>query len=90
MTLIPFQPNSNNAPPFSAIVTLDGSPYTLIAMWNFYRKWWYISLSDQNGNLVVNQPLIGSPPDSNIILAPGIFKTSTLVYRTSTGNFEVT
>ena len=89
MTIIPFQPNSTNAPPFLATVTLDGVSYSLIAMWNLYRGDWYISLIDQSGNLIVNQPLIGSPPDSNIYLAPGAFTTSTLLYRVSTGNFEI-
>ncbi len=90
MTVLPFSPSPTAAPPFSAIITLDGQSYNLIAAWNFYRGDWYISLTDQSGNLIVNQPLIGSPPDANIELAPGIFSSSTLVYRPSTGNFEVT
>jgi hypothetical protein len=88
MTLIPFLPNNASAPPFQAIVVLDRNSYTLSAMWNLYRQKWYVSLTDQNANLICNQPLIGSPPSSNIALFPGFFKTSTLVYRPSTGNFE--
>lgn len=88
MTIIPFNPSPTTAPPFSAILTLDGASYSLVAMWNFYRGDWYISLTDQNGNLVINQPLIGSPDGADIPLAPGVFTSSTLVYRVSTGNFE--
>lgn len=88
MTTIPFQPSPTNAPPFTALVTLDSVAYTLTAMWNFYRSDWYITLTDDSGNIVVNQPLIGSPPDSDIYLAPGYFSQSTLLYRVSTGNFE--
>jgi hypothetical protein len=90
VTTIPFVPNNAIAPPFAALVTLDGKSYSLVAMWNLYRGDWYVSLTDQSGNLVVNQPLIGSPPGTDILLAPGIFTTSTLVYRVSTGNFEQT
>jgi len=90
MTTIPFLPNNNAAPPFQATVTLDSTSYSLVTMWNFYASRWYVSLTDQGGNIVANQPLIGSPPAVNIILFPGLFTTSTLVYRVSTGNFEQT
>jgi hypothetical protein len=59
-------------------------------MWNFYRKDWYMQITDQNGTLIVNQPLIGSPTDSDINLVGGYFTATTLVYRPQTGNFEVT
>jgi hypothetical protein len=87
---IPFQPNATTSPPFQALVTLDGQSYVLAAMWNLYRGGWYISITDQSGNLVINQPLIGSPLDADIPLAPGIFTASTLVYRADTATFEQT
>jgi hypothetical protein len=86
---VPFNPSPTAAPPFTAVVNLDGASYSLTAMWNFYRGAWYVSLTDQSGYLVIFQPLIGSPPDANIYLAPGIFKTSTLLYRVSTAAFEI-
>ena len=89
LVLIPFTPSPTAAPPFTAIVTLDGAPYSLATMWNLYSGRWYVSLTDQSGNLIINQPLIGSPPNYDIYLAPGIFTTSTLLYRTGTNNFEV-
>jgi hypothetical protein len=89
LTTIPFTPSTTAAPPFSVQVTLDGSPYTLVTMWNLYRPGWYVSLTDQSGNLIINQPLIGSPPNANIYLAPGIFTTSTLLFRVSTNQFEI-
>lgn len=89
MTTIAFRPSTATNPPFSTVVTLDGIAYTLVAKWNLYRPGWYVSLTDSNGNLLINQPLIGSPPDSDILLAPGRFTTSTLLYRTSSGNFEI-
>jgi hypothetical protein len=89
MTLVPFTPSATSAPPFSTLVTLDGQSYSLSTAWNLYRGDWYFSLTDQSGNLLVNQPLIASPPDSDIYLAPGLFSASTLVYRANTGVFEV-
>jgi hypothetical protein len=89
VTTLLFTPQASGGPPFSALVTLDGRPYRLAAMWNLYRYGWYISLTDQSGNLVVNQPLIGSPPNANIYLAPGAFTTSTLLYRVATNSFEI-
>lgn len=89
MTLIPFTPSPSAAPPFSALVTLDGSSYTLVTAWNFYAQRWYVSITDQNGNLICNQPLIGSPPNANIYLFPGIFTSSTVAFRVSTQSFEV-
>jgi hypothetical protein len=89
MTVIPFTPQANGFPAFSALVTLDGQPYTLVTMWNAYRYDWYLSLTNQSGQLVINQPLIASPPGANIYLAPQLFTTSTLLFRESTNSFEV-
>ena len=89
MTVIPFAPSQASTPPFTAQLTLDGQSYTFNAAWNFVSARWYFALVDQSGAIIVNQPLIGSPPDSDIPLAPGLFTTSTLVYRVSTGNLEI-
>jgi hypothetical protein len=89
MTTIAFVPNNSVAPPFSAIVTLDGAAYHLTVAWNFYRGDWLVSLADQNGNRVMTMPLVASPQGANIFLFPGVFQTSTILYRESTGNFEI-
>ena len=90
MTLIPFIPSNSSSPPFQATVTLDGSSYSLAATWNIAGQRWYVTLTDLNGNMVWSGALIGSPLTADILLAPGIFSTSTLLYREDTGNFEVT
>ena len=89
-TLIPFQPNNSASPPFSVTVTLDSTSYQLVVTWNLAGQRWYASLQDQSGNTVWMGALIGSPLNSNIYLALGIFTTSTLLYRADTGNFEIT
>lgn len=89
MTTIAFTPSPLATPPFSTIVTLDGGAYLLSVLWNLAGQRWYISLADQNGTIVLNRPLTGSPTGSDINMTFGVFVTSTLVYRTDTGNFEV-
>ncbi len=90
MTLIAFVPNNQLAPPFSTVFTLDGATYNAAVTWNVYGQRWYLTLTDQSGNVTCNGALVGSPISGNIYLAPGIFSTSTLLYREATGNFEVT
>ena len=89
-TLIAFQPNNQQAPPFSAVFTMDGIVYNGSATWNVYGQRWYFTLKDQAENVIWNGPLVGSPLTSSIELAPGIFTSSTLIYREDTGQFEQT
>lgn len=88
-TFIAFAPSTNGTPPFQTVVTLDGAAYSLVCVWNVYRQEWYYSLTDQPQNVVSFMPLVGSPPNADIYLAPGIFTTSTILFRIGTGNFEV-
>lgn len=94
-TYIAFTPSQVSSPPFSTQVTLDGVSYTLSCTWNIYRggssgqSGWYYSLTDQGGNVAITSALVGSPDDAPIYLAWGILTTSTLLYRASSGNFEV-
>ena len=90
MTTIPFAPSPTLAPPFQTVVTLDSAPYSLAAAWNFAAQRWYASLTDSSGNVAWYGALIGSPLGYDIPLAPGIFTTSTILYREDTGNFEIT
>lgn len=88
-TLVPFQASQTTAPPFQATFTLDGASYNGAATWNVSGQRWYFTLTDLNGNVVWSGALVGSPEASNIYLAPGIFTTSTILYREGTNNFEV-
>lgn len=89
MTLVPFQPQPNSVPPFQATVTLDGVTYGLSCAWNIFRGGFYYTITDQSGVVTYTGALVGSPAGQNIYLAPGIFSTSTILYRTGTGNFEI-
>jgi hypothetical protein len=88
-TLIALSLNNSTSPPFSYVFTLDSASYPGSVTWNITAQRWYFTLSDQFANVVWNGPLVGSPPGFDIPLAPGIFGTSTILWREDTGNFEV-
>jgi len=88
MTLINFNPSPLSN--FQFQPTLDGVPYVAIVTWNVYGERYYISIYDSYRNLIMYRPIIGSPDDYSINLVFGYFFTSTLVYRVSSNNFEIT
>ena len=61
-TYTAFAPSIQTAPPFSFQPTLDGATYTVSAAWNFAAQRWYLTITDQFGNVVVSRPMLGSPP----------------------------
>lgn len=86
-TLTFFNPQPNQSFTFSPI--LDGITYIAICTYNIYSERYYLSIYDTSRTLILYQPLIGSPVGFDINLVYGYFKISTLIYRVSTGNFEV-
>ena len=90
MTNIPFTPQLTTYPPFQANVTLDGASYILQVYWNAYRNDWYFTITSAAiGNVFIG-PLIGSPQEDNIYLAPGVFKTSKIIYDVDNQQFVIT
>lgn len=67
---------------------MDGAQYSLTGWWNLIGRW-YATIADQSGNVWWTGALVGSPDDENIYLAPGVFSASTILYRGSSGNFEI-
>jgi hypothetical protein len=59
-------------------------------LWNITAQRYFFQLTDQSNNVAWFGPLIGSPLNYDIPLAPGIFTSSVILYREDTGNFEVT
>lgn len=86
-TLVAFNPVPTANFQFNC--TLDGGPYTVYVTWNLYSSRYYINVYDTGGNLIVTNPLVGSPDNFDINLIFGYFDTSTLVYRSSSNNFEI-
>lgn len=89
-TTIAFSPSTTASPPFQAIFTLDSASYTASVTWNMAAQRWYLTLTDADGAVTWCGAMVGSPLSTDILLAPGIFTTSTLLYREDSGNFEVT
>lgn len=89
-TYIKFTPDPNQTPPFTETFILDGASYSGTAFWNFAAQRWYLRLIDQSGNVAWNGPILGSPETSNIHLALGVFTSSTILYRATSEEFEIT
>ena len=87
-TIVNFNPSQSANFQFNP--TLDGITYVAICTWNIYAPRYYISIYDNSGNLIVTNPIISSPDHFDIDLVYGYFQTSKLVYRASSGNFEIT
>jgi len=86
-TLINFDPT-----PFANFqfnVTLDDINYIAICTWNLYGERYYINIYNNNGTLIVTNPVIASPDDYDINLVYGYFIASKIVYRLSSNNFEI-
>jgi len=87
MTTILFNPSP--LANFQFNPTLDGVTYVAICTWNIYGERYYINIYDNNGTLIVTNPIVASPDDFDINLVFGYFQSSTLVYRASSNNFEI-
>lgn len=57
-TFVPFQPQPDA--PFQFQLTLDGQLYTATVPWLLFGQRWYMSLTDQGGNLIFYKALISS------------------------------
>lgn len=81
----------NTSPPFQFQPTLDGTTYSAAITWLLTGQRWYITLSDKNGVVIFNLPLIASPPPPQqpINLAAGYFTTSTLIFYDQSQTFVV-
>jgi hypothetical protein len=89
-TFVDFAPSDTSAPPFLFQPTLDGVQYTLTVTWNMSGQRWYFNLYTLNNILILTKALIESPTDYDINLIMFYFAISTLVFRGTTQQFEVT
>lgn len=87
-TFVKFNPASTAN--FQFNVTLDNVPYVVVCSYNSYSSRYYISIYDTARTLIFVRPMVGSPNDYDINLVFGFFNISTMVYRVSTNQFEIT
>jgi hypothetical protein len=96
-TVTPFTPPANAPFQFQATllgptanVTSTGTTFNISVPWNVSGQRFYLLITDQGGNLVLNTPLIASPPGYEFNLVAGWFSESSLVFLEATSQFEVT
>ena len=85
-TFVPFLPSSSS--PFQFQATLNGQSYNVVVKWNLAGQRYYANVFSSAGDRVATVAMVGSPPGYDISLVAGYF-ASRLVWRPSTGNFEV-
>ena len=69
---------------------LDGTVYNCQIRWNISAQRWYILITDNSGNTVLNTPAVGSTNESGINLIAGVFSRTTMIWREPNGLIEVT
>ena len=69
---------------------LDGTVYNCQIRWNISAQRWYILITDNSGNTVLNTPAVGSTNESGINLIAGVFSRTTMIWREQNGLSEVT
>ena len=85
-SLVPFTPSPSAN--FQFQLTLDGQQYNAICTFNPYGQRYYVNIYDTTQTLALARPVVPSPNSYDISITLGFFATK-LVYRESTGNFEV-
>lgn len=68
---------------------LDGTVYNCQIRWNISAQRWYILITDNSGNTVLNTPAVGSTNESGINLIAGVFSRTTMIWREQNGLIEV-
>lgn len=69
---------------------LDGAVYNCRIRWNISAQRWYILITDNSGNILLNTPAVGSTNESGINLIAGVFSRTTMIWREQNGLIEVT
>ncbi len=88
--MVTFQFNPQQFQNYTFNPVLDGVNCVAVCTYNIYAQRYYISIYDTARTLIVINPIIASPDNYDVDLIYGYFNISTLIYRGSSNNFEVT
>ncbi len=69
--------------------TLDGSVYNCQLKWNISGQRWYLLITDNSGNTILNTAMVGSTTGDGINLIYGVFTSTTMIWREKNGQIEV-
>lgn len=83
----PFTGNERESMVFTPV--LDGSVYNCQIKWNISSQRWYLLITDNSGNPLLNTPLVGSMSSGGINLLYGVFTSTTMIWREKDGKIEV-
>ncbi len=78
----PLTPSNRVAP--SVQVTLDGSLYTLTALWMIFGQRYYVQCTDQSNNIIFLLPLVETAPSINVSTASWLEATGLVTMQTTT------
>lgn len=84
----PFTGNERESMLFTPV--LDGTVYNCQIKWNIAAQRWYLLITDNSGNTILNTPMVGSVSTGGINLIYGVFTSTTLIWREKNGQIEVT
>lgn len=84
----PFTGNERESMVFTPV--LDGSVYNCQIKWNIAAQRWYLLITDNSGNTILNTPMVGSVSDGGINLIYSVFTSTTMIWREKNGQIEVT
>ncbi|MEH5014099.1 phage baseplate plug family protein [Phytobacter diazotrophicus] len=86
--LYTFTGNERESMLFTAV--LDGTVYNCQIKWNIAAQRWYLLITDNSGNTILNTPMVGSVSTGGINLIYSVFSSTTLIWREKNGQIEVT
>ncbi|EAW4165923.1 hypothetical protein HYL62_002056 [Salmonella enterica] len=84
----PFTGNERKSMAFTPV--LDGVVYNCQLKWNMAAQRWYLLITDNSDNTILNTALIGSPEYGGINLVSGVFVYTSMYWREKNGKLEVT
>ena len=73
----------------TSLVNSTSTNFTVTLLWNVFGQRYYVLISDQNGTLILNTPLIASPSTMPISMTAGYFSTS-IIYDEGAQQFTIT
>lgn len=83
----PFTGNERQSMTFTPL--LDGVVYNCQLKWNIAAQRWYLLISDNSENTILNTALVGSTQAVGINLISGVFNLTKMYWRQKNGQIEV-
>ncbi len=83
MVFVDFQPRATE--PFLFKATLDGVLYDVLVTFNLFGQRYFLNIHDQDGNLIVCEPVVGSPTPKQLAAVPASAGVSSMTWASTDG-----